>query len=91
MFAVQVYRLIDQKTSFNLVLLSGILTLVIPIVWTLGYLSYTFVSYAGPIPIQLTIGLVIAIIFRKKEIKTPWVEPEENEEQVFVDEPLVRD
>ena len=84
-FAGQVYRLVEQKTSFKLVLLSGILTLVIPIAWTLGFLSYTFVSYVGPIPIQLAIGLVIALIFRKKEIKTPWNEPEEDEEQVFKD------
>ena len=75
-FAVQVVRHTQEKVSFRQVLIIGLLTLAFPLYQTIIYgsqiLRYESYFYAGPIPIQLIIGLIIAKKYGPKPLEAPW-------------------
>lgn len=76
LFGVQVHRFCRKRTSWNKVILSGALTLVIPFVFLAVFLSSLLAhpTYIGPIPIQLLIGLIIAWLLKTPEEETPWID-----------------
>ena len=76
LFGVQVYRFCRKQTSWNKVILSGALTLVVPFVFLAVFLFSLLAhpTYIGPIPIQLLIGLTIAWLLKTPEEETPWID-----------------
>ncbi len=76
LFGVQVHRFCRKQTSWNKVILSGALTLVVPFVFLAVFLFSLLAhpTYIGPIPIQLLIGLTIAWLLKTPEEETPWID-----------------
>jgi len=75
LFAVQVIRYIQDKTSMKKTIIAGVLTLVIPLYQTFLYLPYLLaigLYFIGPIPIQLVVGLLIARKYGPKPADAPW-------------------
>ena len=75
-FALQIYRFCGAKSSEQNVIASGLLTLLIPIIFMiLNHPSLVLnQTYIGPIPIQLVIGVLIMKLFETKYLETPWSE-----------------
>ncbi len=76
LFAVQVVRFIQGKTSTNRAILAGLSTLILPLYEVLLFVPYLLsighLSFVGPIPIQLIVGLFIIWKYRPKPLDTPW-------------------
>ncbi len=75
-FLIQVIRCTREKVSIRSTLITGILTLVIPLFQTITYwqqlITIDQYYYFGPIPIQLIIGLLIVKHYGPRPIDTPW-------------------
>ena len=75
-FTILVIRYMQGKTSLMKTLITGVLTLVIPLYQTFSFepylLSIGHPSYIGPLPIQLIIGLTLARKYRPQSIDKPW-------------------
>ena len=76
LFAVQLVRYIQGKTSARKTIIAGLLTFAIPL-----YQIYLFAPYLlmvghpffiGPIPIQLIVGIIIAKKYSPKPLDKPW-------------------
>ena len=79
LFAIQVVRYCQDKTSFRSAVSMGLLSLVLPSVVAIFtyamYVRFTgFVMYAGPTPIQLAVGLYILYSTRKQRDNELWVD-----------------
>jgi len=76
LFAVQVVRYAQAKTSMSKTALVGLLTLAIPLyeifIFVPYMLSNGYLHFTGPIPIQLIVGLLIAKKYSPKPPETPW-------------------
>jgi hypothetical protein len=85
-FGIEVIRYIQNKDSKNAVFLSGLLTILYPLLWI--YYSYPWLQnavsfvYAGPIPIQLVAGYLLMRYGREPEIAAPWDDTETEETQL---------
>ncbi len=77
LFGAIVVRYCQGKTARKWVILSGILTLVIPLCQAAIYIPYLAShgrvgDYIGPIPIQLVVGLFIARRYAPQTSDSPW-------------------
>ncbi len=90
LFAIQVVRFCKGDASKKSALLSGVLTLILPVLmawqaysWYLQeYIQQTenFV-YVGPIPIQLIIGLLLIRFAGPWNVKGPWKDSESEQDK----------
>jgi hypothetical protein len=76
LFAVQVIRYIQDKTSMKKTIIAGVLTFTIPLYQAFLFLPHLLMIghpyYIGPIPIQLVVGLLIARKYGPKSVDAPW-------------------
>ena len=76
LFAVQVIRYIQDKTSMKKMLIAGVLTFTIPLYQAFLFLPHLLMIghfyYIGPIPIQLIVGILIARKYSPKPMDAPW-------------------
>lgn len=76
LFGAEVVRYCKGTTARKWLILSGILTLVIPLYQAIIFFPYLartgHAQYIGPIPIQLVVGLFIAKRYAPKTSDTPW-------------------
>lgn len=80
-FAFQVIRFCKGKASKRSTLVSGVLTLVLPLLMAWQAYSMSVIEfmvgtgnfvYVGPIPIQLIVGLILMRFSGPWSIETPW-------------------
>ena len=76
LFAVQVIRYIQNKTSMKKTIVAGLLTFAIPLYQIFLFAPHLMLIgdpvYIGPIPIQLIVGILIARKYSPKPVDVPW-------------------
>jgi hypothetical protein len=86
LFVIQVFRCMTGKTPQNRAHYSGLLSLVFPglfLTWT--YIPFFLIGqygYAGPIPIQFIMGMVLVSKYGHHFEGLEWVEQEEKGDQI---------
>ncbi|MFW9919648.1 MAG: hypothetical protein ACFFED_08615 [Candidatus Thorarchaeota archaeon] len=98
LFAIQVVRFCQSKSSKGIAFVLGILSLIFPVVfnppwayeYVLDFLRAGLPIYYGPIPIQLIIGLLIMRYAGPWKVTEPWNEEKESQENWWSKEDVSR-
>ncbi|MHA1137585.1 MAG: hypothetical protein ACTSSE_13960 [Candidatus Thorarchaeota archaeon] len=93
LFAFQLIRYVQDKTPLRKTIIAGLLTLAIPLYQIYLFAPYLLMighlSFIGPIPIQLIVGILIAKKYGPKPPDKPWDEdtepPESSDEKLLTE------